>query len=238
MNQVRFEAEIARGDVVPLDVVRERRYDGIVVRAEWPPDLATPEIRVAVDVSGDLDRRDAPAYVELFFHDVFLLLNLAAPGSFGGVVSITGGDLRVRELVFSPRVFAYAAGLIRLPIEDAVAWFDELRIGTQQIAARAEAVALFQLLHLARGEEKEEESILRLASAAEALVGKAESLRRLFDLRDDIAGLRTPVFHPMHDDALDPRVTDTTREWIEVADRAASVVIGTLQERASKMRTR
>src|SRR5205085_5135362 len=74
MNTMRFEVEILRADGAVLqDVVRERVYGGVRVVAEWPGDLATPEIRVGVEVSGDVDRRDAPAYVELFFHDVFLL---------------------------------------------------------------------------------------------------------------------------------------------------------------------
>lgn len=231
MNQMRFEAEIARTEAVPADVVRERRYGGVRVGAEWPVDLTTPEIRVALEVAGDVDRRGAPAYVELFFHDVFLLLNLAAPGSFGGTISITGSELRVRELTLSPRLFEYAKGLERLPFADVVAWYDGLRIGTRQRATDGVSAALFQLLHLARVEEDEEQSILRLATAAEALDVRAETPRRLFELRDLIGSGRGPVFHPMHDDALDPEVEDATSEWIEVADAAASVILRTLQER-------
>jgi hypothetical protein len=85
-------------------------------------------------------------------------------------------------------------------------------------------------------EETEEDSIVRLASAAEALLGRPASLRRLFELREEIARGRTPVFHPMHDDALDPRVEDATREWVHVADAAASVVIRELQERIRRVR--
>jgi len=231
MNGMRFEAEIVRGEGIPAGVVRERTYGDVRVTAEWPEDLTTREIRLAVEVRGNGDRRNAPAYAELFFHDVFLLLNLASAGSFGGTISIAGGELRVRELAFSPRVFEYAAPLGQLPLEKVTAWYDGLQSGTQQIAAGAEAKALFQLLHLARGEEREEESILRLASAVEALVGRPPSLRRLFELRDAIAAGRTPVLHPMHDDGLDPRVEDATREWIDLADAAASVVIHTLHER-------
>ena len=232
MNQFRFEAEIARTEQVPVEVVRERVYDDVRVSAQWPDDLGTREIRVTLEVSGDVDRRNAPAYVELFFHDLFLILNLAAPGSFGGTISITGGELRVRELMFSPRVFEYAKPLGRLPLAQVTAWYDSLRIGTQQLAVSAEATALFQLLHLARGQEDEADSILRLASAAEALVGRSASLRRLFELRDVIAHGRAPVIHPMHDDALQARVEDATEEWIEVADAAATTVIGALQEKA------
>ena len=229
MNQFRFEAEIVRAEQIPAGVVRERVYGSVRVSADWPSDLTTPGIRVALDVSGDVDRRNAPAYAELFFHDVFLLLNLAAPGSFGGTISITGGELRVRELAFSPRVFEYAAPLEQLPLEDVVAWYDGLQLGTQQLATSAAAVALFQLLHLSRSEENEEESILRLARAADALLGRPDPLRRLFELRDSLG--HVPAIHPVHDDALDPRVGDATREWIEVADAAATAVIAALQAR-------
>ena len=149
MNQMRFEAEIVRGEGIPVDVVPERVYGDVRVTAEWPAVLATPEIRVALEVRGDVDRRDAPAYAELFFHDAFLLLNLAAPGSFAGIISIAGDDLRVHDLTFSARVFAYASGLERLPLEKVVAWYDGLQLGTQQIASSGTAAALFQLLNLA-----------------------------------------------------------------------------------------
>jgi hypothetical protein len=229
VNEIRFEAEISRAEAVPVDVVSERVYGGVRVTAEWPEELATPEIRVAVTVRGDVDHRDVPAYVELFFHDVFLLLNLASPGSFGGTVSITGGELRVRELTFSAHLFEHASPE-RLPLAKVVAWYDGLQLGTRQIADSAAATVLFRLLQLGRREEDEEESILRLASAAEALL-EPKSLPRLFELRDAIARGRMPVFHPMHDDALDPRVEDATREWIEVADAAAAVLIDALRER-------
>lgn len=228
MNEMRFEAEIARAEAVPAGVVRERVYGAVRVTAEWPDDLATREIRVAITVRGDVDRRDAPAYVELFFHDVFLLLNLATPASFGGTIAISGGELRVRELAFSPRVFAYATGLRRVPLEKVVAWYDGLGLGVQQLATTAEATALFQLLHLARHDENEEESILRLASAAQALGVKSG---RLFEVREAIARGQVPAVHPMHDDALDPSVEDVTRDWIEVADAAATAVIRALQEK-------
>lgn len=228
MNRMRFEAEILRDDAaVPRDVVRERVYGGVRVTAEWPPLLSTPEIRIPVDIEGDFDRRDAPAYVELFFHDVFLLLNLSTPGSFAGIVSMAGGESRLRDVTLSARVFAYAAELEPVPIDKVVAWYDGLQIGTQQLADGGAAAALFQLLHLARGEENEEESIRRLATAADAL-GKRDD-ERLFALREEIARGRTTVIHPMHDDGLDPRVEDITAEWIEVVDRAAGVVIRTLQ---------
>lgn len=231
MNDFRLEATIVLAETVMTDVVPERGYGSVRVTAEWPADLATTELRVALAVRGDLVERDAPAYVELFFHDVYLLLNLASPGSFGGTIAITDGELRTRELTLDARVFACAAPLATLPLADVVRWYDGLQLGTQQLATDGVAKALVQLLHLARGPEREEESILRLATAADALVGQSPAPRRLFELRDDIAYGRIPIIHPMHDDGLDPRVEDATLEWIEVADAAAQVVIGALQQR-------
>ncbi len=228
----RYEAEIVRGDHLLSDVICERVYGAVRVTAEWPEMLAAPVMRLPLEVSGELDPRDAPAYAELFFHDVFLLLNLASPGSFGGTVSIHGGDLRARQLVFDPRWFMYAAPLKTVPLAQVVRWYDGLELGTRQLATGDAAVALVQLLHLARAPEQEEESIRRLAIAADAVVERARLPVRLFELRDEIARGHTPVLHPMADDALDPRVEDITREWIETADAAARLVILALQERA------
>lgn len=231
MKHFRFEAKIAVGDAVPAGVVRERVYGEVRVRAEWPEQLDLLEIPVALEVAGELDPRDAPAYAELFFHDVFLLLNLSSPGSFGGTIAIAGGEFHARELLFDASVFAFGAPLATLPLDDVLRWYDGLNLGTQQLATDGVTTALVQLLRLARRQESEEEAILRLAVAADALVGRSAAPPRLFALRDDIAVGRVPIIHPMHDDALDPRVEDATREWIEVADAAANVVIGALQEK-------
>lgn len=224
MNVTQFEAQIRGLDAMPAEVVRERLYGAVRVAAEWGNDC------VILRIAGDVNRRDAPAFVELFFHDVFLLLNLAVPASFGGTVATSGGEFAVRELTFRASVFAPASEE-RLPLKSVATWYDALGIGTQQVATTPEARAMFELLYLARNEEDDEQSILRLARAVEALLGRPESLRRLFDLCEAIAFGRVPVFHPMHDDALDPRVEDATAEWTQVAETAARLVIGALQEK-------
>lgn len=229
MARYRFDAVISLADAVPAEVVRERAYGEVRVIAKWPHELAQPEVRVALEVMGELEPRDAPAYVELFFHDIYLLLNLASPGSFGGTISISGGELQVRELSFDPRAFVYAAPLGTLPLGDVIRWYDRLEFGTQQLATGGVTIALVQLLHLAREPEREEESIQRLAVAAEQLSLAAP--QRLLELRDEIARGRAPVIHPMHDDALDTRVEDVTAEWIDVAEAAAHLVIGALQQK-------
>jgi hypothetical protein len=228
MSGFEVEAAILRDDdVAPFHTIRERVYEnGVRVTAEWAPGRS----RVALQVHGAIDRRNAPAYVELFFHDAFLILNLSCAGAFAGRIAFRSAELRVRDLTFSPRLFLAGRDPKCLPIEQVVSWYDALGIGTRQIAPNGTAVALFQLLHLSRDVENEEESILRLATAAERIIGRPDSLRRLFELRETIAHGRMPVLHPLHDDALDPRVEDTTREWIEVADAAASAIIVALRE--------
>jgi hypothetical protein len=222
MNVMRFEAEVLRGDAVPADVVRERAYGRVRVDAEWPDDLSTPELRIALRVSGDVDRRDAPAYAELFFHDVFLLLNLATPGSFAGTVSITGGELRVRELTF--RAYMFDPALEPLPLDRVTRWYDALGIGTQQLATTPEAVALFQLLHLARIEEDEQTTLSKLQPAIEGL--------QVASTRPDG---HAPVIHPMHDDALDPRVEPLSDRWIEAAEEASKTIVAELRKRIAKV---
>jgi hypothetical protein len=228
MKEHQFLAEIVRGDAVPAEVVRERAYGAVRVTAEWPEELAPAELRVRLRVRGELADRDAPAYAELFFHDAFLLMNLAAPGSFEGTITIAGGALRARTLLF--QAGGFAAVRERVPLARVTAWYDALAIGTRQMASNPIEAALFTLLRLARREEDESESIAGLAPVVESLLGRA-GFERLFELRDAIAGGRAPRFHPMHDDALDPRVEDATAEWIALAGAASSAVVRALQSR-------
>jgi hypothetical protein len=261
MNTYHFDADISgMGRGIVIDgaagadaeawrsaprVLRERAYrtnEGLVrVRAAWPELVDVPSLRVpleVVDESGHLAPHDLPAYVELFFHDVYLIFNLAAPGSFGGAIAISGGEYRTSEIVLDPRVFAYAwataarngrPSIAALPLADVARWYDTLRLGTQQLATSGVAKALFHLLHLARSAESEPMSILRLAHAVEVLSDAPNDLQRLFDLRDAFARGTAAIIHPMHDDALDARVAEASLAWIDAADHAASIVVSALQ---------
>lgn len=211
----------------------ERAYrtgSGVVrVRAEWSALSGTPTARVPLEVVDDReggDARDLPAFVELFFHDAFLLFNLAEPGSFGGVIAAAGGELGVRELAFDPWLFEYARASA-LPLRDVIAWYDSLDLGTRQVVSNGTARALFHLLHLARTEEDDAISIVRLALASDALGLERDA--RLVELRDAIVSGVAPVVHPMYDDALDSRLDDPSLDWSEEIDRAASNVVSALQ---------
>lgn len=229
------------------EVLRERTYateDGAVsVRVDWDPlvmrdhaDQGPVQFEVQViDERAKAEARDAESFVALFFHDAFLMLNLAVPGSFGGELAILSGG---SDLALSARLFEYGwatasrngyPAIAPLPLPEVLAWYDALQLGTQQVATDGVAKALFILLHLARREEDESTSVVRLGQALEALeVGVAP---HFFELRDAIVHGVAPVLHPLADDALDARVDDESLELVNASDFAAGVVVGTLQAR-------
>jgi hypothetical protein len=224
------------------EVLHERVYAterGMVrVRADWSAVVEREEVRLPLQVFDEreaADARDAVSYAELYLHDVFLLMNIAVPGSLSAALSVNGGaafglDARLFEYAWVTASRNGAARITALLLADVVAWYDGLGIGTQQVAGTDEATALFQLLHLARGEEDDVLTILRLSQAADALGLDGEAVRKLFALRDALVRGTAPVMHPMHDDALDPRVENGTLDITDAVDLAASAIVSALQE--------
>lgn len=221
MNKHNFSAEVARQTRVPNAVdffgkaaaaLRDRAYGNILVQADWTP-LASEEdvVRIDVTVIGDIAESDAPAYVELYFYDAFLLFNIAHPGSFGGAITISGGEFRVNDLSFDAAPFA--CGRSSMPIADVVAWH---RAETNQIASTPMQTVLFHLLHIGRGAHDEWMQRARLNECLKAL-GIDEPLEQL------------PVIHPMHDETLDERVDDAATD---VVDRAMLRVLTSVQDAA------
>ena len=140
MNKHRFSAEVARHTRVPnaaeffrdaAAMLGDRAYGDILVQADWMP-LASEEdvVRIDVTVIGDIAESDVPAYVELYFHDAFLLFNIALPGSFGGAITISGGEFRVNDLSFD--AVSFACGAPSAPLADVVDWYPR---ETNQIAS-------------------------------------------------------------------------------------------------------
>lgn len=209
MNEYRFTAEIARQTRTATASIPERSYGGIRVLADWTP-LASDDdiVRIDVRVTGDLDPRDAPSYVELFFHDVFLILNIATPSSFGGVITVTGGEFRVNDLSFDATPFA--CGITSsIPLSEVASWYPS---ETSQIAATPMQTVLFHLLHIARGGDDEWMQRVRLIECLRAL-GIDEPIDEM------------PIIHPMHDESLDARIDDT-----DVVDRAMLRVLTAIQK--------
>lgn len=227
MNEYTFTAEIARQVraansaelwIAAMTSLRERTYHtagGTVrVQVDWQP-LASEEdiVRIELRVIGDHRyARDIPAFVELFFHDIFLIFNIAVPGSFGGEITITGGEYRVNDLSFD--VAPFAAATTTVPLPQVVAWY---RGGTEQVASTPMQKVLFHLLHIARGPTDEWTLRLRLDDCLQSL-----GLPRL-----DIASM--PIIHPMHDESLDDRIDD---DEMEIIDKSMARVLTAIQTAA------
>src|SRR5437764_11754984 len=124
MNEVLLDAEIGGiGRAVELgaaaeeadrqvwrgaaEVLGERAYAGALVRAEWGSLQQADTVRLALRIVAD----DPLWYAELYLHDVFLMFNLAAPGSLGGTVSIGSSSFALDQRVFE---YAWATGGARI----------------------------------------------------------------------------------------------------------------------------
>lgn len=222
MNEHRFSAEVARQTRLPNVVdffrgaaatLRDRAYGNILVQADWMP-LASDDdiVRIDLRVTGDCAASDFPAYVELFFHDAFLLFNIALPGSFGGAITVTGGEFRVNDLSFDAAPFACGASTV--PLSGVVAWYPA---ETNQIASTPMQTALFHLLHLGRGGHDEWMQRARLNECLKAL-GIDASLAEI------------AVIHPMHDESLDARLDDAATN---ILDQAMVHVLTSIQQSVS-----
>jgi hypothetical protein len=231
MNEHHFETEITGKLEIDPAALRERVYRtaaGMVrVGVEWPKGSDAPSMRVGVDVldaRAGGDPRDVPAFVELFFHDAFLMFNLSSPGSFGGSIATAGGAYRVREFALDGHVFEVAEE--RVPLADVVRWYEGLRIDVRQVAETPVQKALFHLLQLARVPQSDWLTVLHLAHAANALDVRSEAL---YELLETICGGAAPVLHPMHDDALDARVEEGELAIADAIDAAAKSIVKALQ---------
>jgi hypothetical protein len=221
MNDYRFTAEVARQTRLPNAVdffrdaaaaLRDRAYGNILVQADWTllasdDDIVRIDVAV-IDVEGRLAPRDVPAYVELFFHDAFLLFNIALPGSFGGAITVTGGEFRVNDLSFDAAPFA--CGASSMPLAEVVAWHPA---ETNQIASTPMQTALFHLLHIGRGGHDEWMQRARLNECSKAL-----------GIEGALEGI--PIIHPMQDETLDARVDDAATD---IVDRAMVRVLSAIQ---------
>ncbi|MEA2342177.1 MAG: hypothetical protein QOF63_346 [Thermoanaerobaculia bacterium] len=225
MNEHKFTAEVARQSRVPnageffrgaAATLRDRAYGNILVQTDWTP-LASDEdiVRIDVTVIGDIDPRDVAAYVELSFHDAFLLFNIALPGSFGGAITMTGGEFRVNDLSFDAAPFA--CGASSMPLSEVAAWYPA---GTNQIASTPMQTVLFHLLHIGRGGHDEWMLRARLNECLKAL-GIGEPLEEI------------PIIHPMHDESIDANLDDSVTDTV---DRGMVRVLTAIQDSARASR--
>jgi hypothetical protein len=210
-------------------LLRERTYGAVRVVAEWRDESA-----VRLRVHDSQRESHARGIADFYAHELFLLLNLAVPGSIG---------------IASPQLDAYAfevawvaarrngwPAIEPLPLERVLAWYDSLRLGTTQRAISAIARALFALLHLAKLDPSEPAALLHLGHALAALEVDEPRLAPFFAVREAAIVGAAPAIHPMHDESLDPTLDDGDDGLIAAADLAASVVVAAVQARIKAFR--
>jgi hypothetical protein len=119
-------------------------------------------------------------FVEAYLHEVFLVANLAVPGSANFYsLTVTGQDehlpaeVRLTQFAFENAWIDSLDGkwptLQALPGEDVCEWFKALDIGYKQRAETGIEKALYVLLHLAKGDARID-SITWIFHGLEALV--------------------------------------------------------------------
>lgn len=212
------------------DLFRERAYGDVRVAAEWVDETA---IRLRVD--GADRESDARSFVDFYAHELFLLLNLAVPGSLGVVAPQL--DAYAFEVAWVAARRAGWPAIEPLPFDRVVAWYDSLALGTTQRATTPIARALFALLHLARLDPSEPSALLHLGHALAALDLLDEPrLAPFVALRDAVVSGGAFVIHPMHDESLDATLGDVDSDAIATADLAVSAVVAEMQSRIREFR--
>lgn len=202
-----------------------RAYGDVQVEVDLAP-LADAKraVKLSPLVRGAIDRNAAASYVELFAHDLFLILNLAVPGAFSGAVNGMRFDARVFEYAWVTAARNDWPWVDTVPLEDVLRWYP---LGTKQIATSGTETALFHLLHLARNAEDENEAVTRLAQSLEALGAEVPS--HVEELRAEIARGTARLVHPMHDELFEDSLDAMALDFTDAADLAASLVVSALQ---------
>ncbi|HWS72422.1 MAG TPA: hypothetical protein VN605_09920, partial [Thermoanaerobaculia bacterium] len=199
------------------ELLRDRTYAGVRIVAEWHDETV-----IHLRIRGAERESHARSFADFYAHELFLLLNLAVPGSIG---------------IASPQLDAYAfevawvaakrnawPAIEPVPLDRVLAWYDTQNLGTSQRATTPIARALFALLHLARLDPAEPAALLHLGHALAALEVDEPRLAPFFEVRQAaVAGTGVSI-HPMHDESLDPLLDDGGADAIAAADLAASVV--------------
>jgi hypothetical protein len=206
------------------ELLRERRYGALRVTAEWVDDIA---IRLRVD-GAELESQ-ARSIADFYAHELFLLLNLAVPGSLGVVTPQL--DAYAFEVAWVAAMRNGWPAIEPLPLERVLAWYEGLKLGTSQRATAPAPRALFALLHLATLDPSEPAALLHLGHALAALEVDDPRLASFFAAREAAVGGGASIIHPMHDESLDPALGDVDADAIAAADLAASVVVAAVQER-------
>lgn len=122
-------------------------------------------------------------YLELFFFELFSVMNLSGPGccNFSKTsISDTDGNVLIDEMDLSSHFFEHSWDIYLeehwpvikyIPLEISWTWYQSLNIGTKQLAETSTEIVLFALLSISKNSNFEATNVIWLAHALEALYG-------------------------------------------------------------------
>ena len=155
-------------------------------------------------VDGEAPRNIATYVVEQFLHDLFLYMNLAAPGS----CDLAGSKFRAKGAEYDDEINLMSWRLescwnhsldngwpkiVYVPLKDVLNWKKSLGIGCRQIANNRTERALFALLHVCKNDRYDPPTLLWLSHALEALFDTPVTLIGTFLQKRIIDFLEVPV---------------------------------------------
>lgn len=175
---------------------------------ELTPEQRRPRVNCTVSLSGvekseEVQIRTASHVVELFLYDLFLLLNLAAPGScnLAGSFKSTTDDLSIDvslsglflELAWVRGLEFSWPSIQTIPLSEVIHWKNSLNIGTRQIAENRTERAMFALLQVCKNDSFDPATLLWLSHSLEALFDTPVTLIGQFLQRRIINLLNVPA---------------------------------------------
>jgi hypothetical protein len=181
------------------DLVATRKIEDFISARRSETELTTAlaklsdsKIRIRLTVE-PID--EAECYAEAFIHDVYLMMNIAAPGSLNLYKACLKQDFLDRRaqhtISLSNMYFAIAwldrnrnrwPKATRLPLPDVVSWYSKVRTGAYQTPRNRMEKVLFALLHLGTTEDTPA-TVVWLFNGLETLFGTrpGDNRRALFE---------------------------------------------------------
>lgn len=133
--------------------------------------------------SKDLNTKMVFYYLELFFYELFLVMNLSGPGccNFASTsISDTSGNMFTHNFELSSHYFAHSWDIYDenkwpkiqyIPLITTWNWYESLNIDTKQLADTSTERALFALMTIAKNSLFDATTVIWLSHALEALYG-------------------------------------------------------------------
>ena len=136
---------------------KRTEFHARILKARFPQ--RPSNIKIAVTANSK-NEGIFPYIAESVIYDIFIIMNIAAPGCCNFYkAELVGSDAK-REIslpsgefelgVLPPIPNRKLPSIAFIPLQDVVSWYDSVRVGVKQVPTNATERAIFTLLHLAR----------------------------------------------------------------------------------------